>query len=102
MYQPHMRIRLTLLASLVLLFLSIPAATMAQEPVVGVTGVEADALFTSPDPMLNANKQAAYHIMKDLLEANHWDLAGTWLTQAYHQHNPNVVSGLDPVVKFFT
>jgi predicted SnoaL-like aldol condensation-catalyzing enzyme len=72
----------------------------AQEPVVGVA--DADRLFTSPDPHLNTNKQCAYHIMKDLLEANHWELADRWLTAEYHQHNPNVVSGRDPVVKFFT
>ncbi len=72
----------------------------AQEAVVGVA--DPDSLFTSPDPHLNANKQAAYHIMKDLLEANHWELADKWLTAEYHQHNPLVASGRDPVVKFFT
>ena len=75
-------------------------AALAQEPVVGVA--DADALFTSSDPQLNINKQAAYHIMKDLLEANHWELADRWLTADYHQHNPNVASGREPVVKFFT
>ena len=40
--------------------------------------------------------------MKDLLEANHWDLASQWLTSAYHRHNPNVASGRDLVVKFFS
>ena len=92
----------TLLCSLAIAVLFACSAALAQEPVVGVTGAEADALFTDKNPTLNTNKQAAYHIMKDLLEDNHWDLAGQWLTQAYHQHNPNVVSGLDPVVKFFT
>jgi predicted SnoaL-like aldol condensation-catalyzing enzyme len=92
----------TLLSLLAMAILFSSSAVSAQERVVGVTGAEADALFTSQNPVLNTNKQAAYHIMKDLLEANHWDLAGNWLTQAYHQHNPNVVSGLDPVVKFFT
>jgi predicted SnoaL-like aldol condensation-catalyzing enzyme len=72
----------------------------AQEPVVGVA--DPDRLFTSSDPRLNTNKQCAYHIMKDLLEANHWDQADRWLTAEYHQHNPNVVSGRDAVVKFFT
>ena len=92
----------TFLSLLAIALLFACSAAHAQEPVVGVTGAAADALFTSKDPTLNINKQAAYHIMKDLLEDNHWDLAGNWLTQAYHQHNPNVTSGLDPVVKFFT
>ena len=100
MYLAPMKTLLGLLASLVILFACAPA--IAQEPVIGVTGAEADALFTSPNPKLNVNKQAAYHIMKDLLEANHWDLAANWLTPAYHQHNPNVASGRDGVVKFFS
>jgi predicted SnoaL-like aldol condensation-catalyzing enzyme len=83
--------------------LALPIAggvALAQEAVVGVA--DPDSLFTSPDPHLNVNKQAAYHIMKDLLEANHWELADKWLTAEYHQHNPNVASGRDPVVKYFT
>ena len=92
-----MKTRLLLLASLTFLYTCAPA--IAQEPVVGVA--DPDSLFTSKDPVLNTNKQAAYHIMKDLLEANHWELADKWLTAEYHQHNPNVASGRDPVVKFF-
>jgi len=99
MYLPRMKIRPFVLVALAISFVSV--ATIAQEPVVGVTGAEADALFTSKNPRLNTNKQAAYHIMKDLLEANHWDEANKWLTEAYHQHNPNVTSGLAPVVKYF-
>ncbi|MEA1673216.1 nuclear transport factor 2 family protein [Nitrospirillum sp. BR 11163] len=72
----------------------------AQEAVVGAR--DADALFASPDPMLNRNKQAAYHIVKDLLEADHWDEADRWLTAGYHQHNPLVPSGRDHVVAFFS
>jgi predicted SnoaL-like aldol condensation-catalyzing enzyme len=75
-------------------------AAHAQEAVVGV--VHAESMFTSPDPKLNRNKQAAYHIMKDLLEAGHWDEAGKWLTKEYHQHNPLAASGLDGVVYYFT
>src|SRR5438067_686176 len=45
----------------------------AQETVVGVSDPE--ALFHSSDPKLDANKQAAYHIVRDLLEAGHWELA---------------------------
>ena len=79
----------------------LPLATAnAQEPVKGVDNP--DALFTSPDPVLNRNKQAAYHIVKDLLEAGHWEQAERWLTPEYHQHNPMVPSGRDTVVNFFT
>jgi|SRR6185437_6600398 len=72
----------------------------AQEPV--VASAQPDELFTSPDPALNANKQVVYHILKDLLEANHWELADKYLTARYLQHNPQVKSGRDGVVRFFT
>ena len=39
-----------------------------------VTGVaDPESLFTSPAPKLHANKQVVLHIVRDLLEANHWD-----------------------------
>ena len=72
----------------------------AQAPVIG--SPDAEALFTSPDPELHRNKQAAYHIMRDLLEAGHWDQADRWLTERYIQHNPNAASGREAVVAFFT
>jgi predicted SnoaL-like aldol condensation-catalyzing enzyme len=80
--------------------LAVAASSHAQDPVVAATDVE--ALFRSSDPKLNANKQAAYHIVKDLLEAGHWELADQYLTERYIQHNPNAASGRAGVVKFFT
>ncbi|HEU4620177.1 MAG TPA: hypothetical protein VFV10_19230 [Gammaproteobacteria bacterium] len=75
-------------------------AVLAQEPVLGVKDPE--SLFKDTDPTLNKNKEAAMHIMRELLQCNQWDRAGEWLTQAYHQHNPNAKSGLDGVVYYFT
>ena len=72
----------------------------AQAPVVGVADPE--ALFKSPDPKLNANKQVVYGIFRDLLEANHWELADKYLTERYIQHNPNAASGRAGVIAFFT
>ena len=77
----------------------VAAPLFAQAPVVASSDPE--SLFTSPDPTLNRNKQATMHIMRDLLEAGHWSEADKWLTKEYIQHNPNVQSGLDPVMKFF-
>jgi predicted SnoaL-like aldol condensation-catalyzing enzyme len=73
---------------------------LAQEAVVGVD--DAEALFTSPDPRLNANKQVVYHVVRDLLEAGHWELADRYLTDRYIQHNPNAPSGRQGVVDLFT
>lgn len=80
--------------------LTYPVLVSAQEAV--VAAADKEALFTSADPKLHANKQVAYHIMRDLLEAGHWDKADQFLTERYLQHNPNVPSGRDTVVGFFT
>src|SRR5688500_20310263 len=85
---------------LMAVLLSVGSAVYAQEPVVGVKDPE--SLFKDPDPALNRNKQAALHIMRELLQCGQWDRAGEWLTDAYHQHNPNAASGLQGVVYFFT
>jgi len=67
-----------------------------------VTGhPDPESLFTSPDPKLNANKQVALKIMKELLEAGHWDRAPQYLTKEYIQHNPLAASGLDAVMHYF-
>ena len=60
-----------------------------------------DATSITPNPKRHRNKQATLHIMKDLLQCNHWDEASKWLTARYIQHNPNVASGREGVVKFF-
>jgi predicted SnoaL-like aldol condensation-catalyzing enzyme len=88
--------RIVLLAVLV----SIGSVLRAQEPVVGVKDPE--SLFKSSDPKLNRNKEASLHIMRELLQCGQWDRAGEWLTDAYHQHNPNAASGLKGVVTYFT
>jgi len=90
------RLHLSLAAAL----LAGSVSLQAQETVVGAS--DPDALFHSSDPRLDANKQVAYHIVKDLLEAGHWELADRYLTERYIQHNPNAASGRAGVVKYFT
>jgi predicted SnoaL-like aldol condensation-catalyzing enzyme len=68
-------------------------------PVVGVD--DPAKLFTDKDPVLNRNKQAAMHIVIDLLECGHWDDAPNWLTERYIQHNPGFASGRETVMKAF-
>jgi predicted SnoaL-like aldol condensation-catalyzing enzyme len=75
------------------------APAFAQEPV--VAAADPEALFTDPDPALHANKQVVLHILRELLQCNHWERADQWLTERYVQHNPNVVSGRDNVVAYF-
>ena len=70
------------------------------EPVVAVDDPE--ALFVDEDPEIHRNKQAALHIMRELLQCNQWDRADEWLTERYIQHNPNFASGRDTVVNAFS
>lgn len=82
------------------LVLAVGNLARAQAPVVAEE--DAEALFTSPDPVLHRNKQTAYLILRDLLEAGHWDRADQYLTEEYIQHNPLAASGRQAVVDFFT
>jgi predicted SnoaL-like aldol condensation-catalyzing enzyme len=97
-----MVIRKHLAAPLLALTLVLAMAQVAPAQEAVVEAKDKDALFTSTDPVLNANKQVAYNIFKDLLEANNWDKADQYLTERYLQHNPNVPSGRQGVIDFFT
>ena len=76
------------------------SAGCAQEPV--VAAADPEALFTDADPVKHANKQVVLHILRELLQCNYWDQADRWLTERYLQHNPNVTSGRDNVVAYFS
>ena len=84
------------------LVISAPAAAQMRalsDPVVPHPNPE--SLFTSSDPVLHRNKQAALHIQRNLLKCNEWSRASEWLTDAYIQHNPVAASGLAGVVYYF-
>ena len=68
-------------AALIATSLLAGAPTHAQEPVRGAADPE--ALFTSRDRTLNANKQVVLHIVRDLLEANHWSDAPKYISRRY-------------------
>ena len=72
-------------------------SAVAQERVVGAK--DSDALFHSSDPQLHANKQVAYHIVRDILEAGNIEAIDKYLTERYLQHNPNIPSGRDEFKK---
>jgi predicted SnoaL-like aldol condensation-catalyzing enzyme len=76
------------------------ASAHSQEAVTAAP--DTDALFFSKDAKLNANKHVAYLIIKELIEAGHWERADKYLTERYLQHNPLAASGREGVVKFFT
>lgn len=76
-----------------------PQMRALNDPV--VAHADAESLFTSSDPKLHANKQVALKIVKELLEAGHWDRAPLYLTDRYIQHNPLAASGLKGVMHYF-
>jgi predicted SnoaL-like aldol condensation-catalyzing enzyme len=92
-----MKLRFTLLGTLTL----IACANLfgQAEPVVGAA--DPTALFIDKDKTLNTNKQAAMHIVIDLLAYGHWNEADKWLTEKYIQHNPNFGSGRAPIMAAF-
>jgi predicted SnoaL-like aldol condensation-catalyzing enzyme len=94
-----MKKRLTLIALGLSAALMGAGLAVAQTPVTGSNDPE--SLFTSKDPKLHTNKQATMHIIRDLLEAGHWDEAPKWLTERYIQHNPCCADGRLTVMKFF-
>ncbi len=77
-----MTVRRLLTAAVCLGLMAAPLA--AQSPVKAVADPE--ALFKDKDPIKNKNKQAALHIMRELLQCGHWSDAGNWLTASYIQH----------------
>jgi predicted SnoaL-like aldol condensation-catalyzing enzyme len=93
--------RAAALAALALLAGALLAVQPARAQEAVLPAADAERLFTSDDPRLHANKQVVYHIIRDLLEAGHWDRADRYLTERYIQHNPNAASGRAAVVRYF-
>ena len=94
-------IRLAFAAVFVTL-MALPAAAQMRalsDPV--VAHPDPESLFTSRDKAIHRNKQAALHIMRELLQCNQWDRAGEWLSDRYLQHNPMAASGLAGVKEYF-
>jgi predicted SnoaL-like aldol condensation-catalyzing enzyme len=56
----------------------------------------------SSDPQLAANKKLVYDFWREVLEAGHLDLAPQFMTETYYQHNPNVPTGRQGFLDFFS
>jgi len=87
---------------LILASLTAAALVMLHGQAAPVVGADDPApLFTDKDPVLHRNKQAAMHIVFDLLAYSHWDEAPKYLTERYIQHNPGFASGRQTVMDAF-
>lgn len=59
-------------------------------------------LLTSSDPHLAANKQLVYDFWRTILVGRHLDQASKFMRDDYLQHNPNVDTGLQGFLDFFS
>lgn len=74
-------------------------AAHAQLPV--VANADHEKMLSSADPKLAANKRLVYDLWREVLEAQHLELADKYLAESYMQHNPNVPTGRAGFVQFF-
>lgn len=94
------KLKLAATLSSTVLGLMLGAQALAQEPVVGVANPE--SLFVDKDPVKNTNKQAALHIMRELLQCNRWtEDSAKYTTERYIQHNPNAATGRQGMIDYF-
>jgi predicted SnoaL-like aldol condensation-catalyzing enzyme len=54
------------------------------------------------DPRLARNKKIVYDFWREVLEAGHLNLADQYMTETYIQHNPNVPTGRQAFIDFFS
>jgi predicted SnoaL-like aldol condensation-catalyzing enzyme len=87
-------------AALLLFAAWLPLAANAQAPV--LMHDDHELMLASQDPTLAANKRLVYDFWREVLEANHFELATKYLDENYIQHNPNVPSGRQGFVDFFS
>lgn len=92
-----MKLRFTLLGT----FTLIACANLFGQAAPVVGAVDPTPLFKDKDKTLNKNKQAAMHIVIDLLAYGHWNEADKWLTEKYIQHNPAFGSGRQVIMTAF-
>ena len=79
------------------------AAPSALEPAIPVTeNPDHDALLTSDNPKLAANKRLVYDMWRTLVDARDVEAAKQYLDENYIQHNPIADTGLAGVLAYFS
>lgn len=88
--------------ALLMLMVGIFSLTTANagEPVVGTDNQK--ALLESHDPKLATNKKLVYDFWREVFEGGHMENIDQYVHESYIQHNPNVPTGRDAFVAFFT
>jgi len=71
---------------------------LAQVAPTGTT--DQTAMLRDRDPKLAANKKIVFDAWRAIVQGAHTELAEKYFTKGYIQHNPNVPTGRDAMVKF--
>src|SRR6201992_3735875 len=60
------------------------------------------SMLYSSDPQLAKNKRLVYDFWRSVLEGGHLELAPQYMKETYSQHNPNVPTGRQGFIDFFS
>ena len=60
------------------------------------------SMLYSPNPELAKNKKLVYDFWRSALEGGHLDLAPQYMKETFIQHNPNVPTGRQGFIDFFS
>src|SRR5580692_13203709 len=60
------------------------------------------SMLYSKDPQLTKNKRLVYDFWRSVLEGGHLELAPQYMMETYIQHNPNVPTGRQGFIDFFS
>lgn len=77
-------------------------AAHAEGPLPVIPTADQQRLLASNDAKLSANKRLAYDFFRVILIGRHLDQASKFMRNDYIQHNPNVDTGLDGFLKYFS
>ncbi|BBB64396.1 hypothetical protein UNDYM_0143 [Undibacterium sp. YM2] len=80
--------------------LGLPLLAQAQLPV--QANPDHEAMLSSADTRLAANKRLVYDFWREVFEGGHMELADKYLTESYMQHNPGVGTGRAAFVELFS
>jgi hypothetical protein len=80
--------------------LVLPLLAVAQVPV--TPAADQEAMLRSGDARAQKNKRFVYDFWREVFEAAHMDLAPKYMAESYIQHNPNVPTGRQAFIDFFT
>lgn len=83
-----------------ILLLALTATGTAQVPPAPAT--DQLAMLKSPDPHLARNKRHVFDFWRIVYEGGHVDQAPKYMAEGYIQHNPNLPSGRQTFVNFFS